>query len=119
MRLTANMLYISDKVYNSKVSRYILAKYDEAIIQHHNGELMANKRMEDEPCATYHPIDYLKDQRKAYTDYMANNPHIVISNSDKGGKTVICKRNTMENKVKQFVDKQLSDGVYEKVGVSS
>lgn len=55
---------------------------------------------------------YIRNGYKKSLKFLSENPHVIITESDKGHKTIICTQQTIDRKRNEFINAQITEGVY-------
>lgn len=109
VELTATIMYLVDKV-DSKTRNRVLEDYNKAL----------EKFTSDGHCGNQTEMSpirkLLSEGLEKSMEFMKQNPEIIITESDKGGRTVICKKETIMKKMQDFIEKQIQEGIYARIG---
>lgn len=108
--LTIAMRIVSDSAADSKTSKRMFDRFLQAVDEHYK------KRNLHQPAKFMNETDridrYLSIQYKACVRFLTQHPDIIITESDKGHKTIISSKTALIKKRQDFIDQQIRDGVY-------
>lgn len=109
--LTIAMRIVSDSAPDSKTTKRMFARYLQAVEEHYKDK---NRRKPAKIITTdADRIDrYLCMQHKTCIRFLRQHPDIIITESDKGHKTIISSKTALVKKRQDFIDQQVQDGVY-------
>lgn len=119
--LTTVMQMIADSIPNWTITKRTMNEYFQAVQRHRdNKQTDGNSTANREGNGTRENIErYLCQEKKKCLHFLANNPEIIVTESDKGHKTIICTKTTLYKKREDFIKQQVEDGTYITIGKHS